>query len=60
MCTRRDEVCLVVELHRGGSVLLPEEPGYPAYLVHLANPGVALQTQLSLNHSFIHLLSDPL
>ena len=60
MFTRRDEVCLVVELHQGGSVLLPEEPGYPAHLVHLANPGVALQTELSLNHYFFHLLSDPL
>ena len=64
MFTRPDEICLVVELYRGGSLLIPdtdtEGPGYPAYLVHLANPGVALQTQLSLNHSFIHLLSDPL
>ena len=60
MFTRWDEVCLVLELQRGGSVLLPEEPGYPAYLVDPSNPGVALQTQLSLNHSFIHLLSDPL
>ena len=46
MFTRRDEVYLVVELHRGESVLLPEEPGYPAYLVDPANPGVALQTQM--------------
>ena len=60
MFTRRDQVCLVVELHRGGSVFFPEKPGYPAYLVDPLNPGVALQTQLSLNHSFIHLLSDPL
>ena len=60
MFTRPDEVCLVVELYRGGSVLLPAGPGYPAYLVDPANAGAALQTQLYLIHPFIHLLSDPL
>ena len=54
MFTRPDEVCLVVELYRGGSVLLP---GYPAYLVDPANAGAALQTHI---HLFIHLLSDTL
>ena len=60
MFTRPEEVCLVVVLYRGVSVLLPEGPGYPAYLVDPANPGAALQTQLCLIHSFIHLLSEPL
>ena len=47
--TRPDEVCIVVS---GGSVPLPEGPGYSAYLVDPVNPGAALQTQLSMIHSF--------
>lgn len=52
MFTRPDEVCIVVELYRGGSVPLPAGPGYSAYLVDPVNPGAALQTQLSMIHSF--------
>ena len=52
MFTRPDEVCIVVELYRGGSVSLPAGPGYSAYLVDPVNPGAALQTQFSMIHSF--------